>query len=37
MTSATPQLSMNVLSLTDGNNIFDKDIISLRPILIIAA
>lgn len=35
--SATPQLSKNVLSLTEGNNSLDKAFISLKPILIIAA
>ena len=35
--SATPQLSKNVLSLTDGNNIFENAIISFRPIRMIAA
>lgn len=37
MTSATPQLSKKVLSLTDENNNLEKALISLRPILIIAA
>lgn len=35
--SATPQLSKNVLSLTEGNNSLEKAFISLKPILIIAA
>jgi len=37
MTSATPQLSKKVLSLTDGNKSFESAFISLRPILMIAA
>ncbi|KAJ0989437.1 hypothetical protein J5N97_007793 [Dioscorea zingiberensis] len=35
--SATPQLSKKVLSLTEENNSFEKALISLKPILIIAA
>ena len=35
--SATPQLSKKVLSLTDGNHIFENALISFRPILMIAA
>ena len=37
MTSATPQLSKKVLSLTDGNKRLESAFISLRPILMIAA
>ena len=37
MRSATPQLSKKVLSFTDGNMSFEKALISLSPILIIAA
>lgn len=37
MRSATPQLSKNVLSLTEEKRNLEKALISLRPILIIAA
>uniref|UniRef100_A0A2P2IMM7 Uncharacterized protein MANES_15G153800 n=1 Tax=Rhizophora mucronata TaxID=61149 RepID=A0A2P2IMM7_RHIMU len=37
MRSATPQLSKKVLSLTDEDSSLENTLISLRPILIIAA